>query len=122
MSDLELIFTMLGERVTTEISQNLLVISDAVALDECDEVARRIARERRTAEMRVTRKKRFGARVDVSEVAAPAPRNPYFLAEFFGVIEEQDAAAALTRDRRAHHAGRTGPQYYDIEIHAAPDR
>ena len=36
MNDLELIFTMLGERVTTEITRN----KDAEAFDECSEAAK----------------------------------------------------------------------------------
>src|SRR6185437_3867480 len=96
-------------------AERLFVIGDAVALDERDEVALRVAAERRDAEMRVSGEKILRAGVDVGEVAAPAARDADLLSGSHGMVDDQNRAAALARFDRAHHAGGTCTDHNNIE-------
>ena len=100
-----------GALVAEELAQRLLVPGDAVALDQRDEMARGVAREGRTAEVGVLREEIAPGRVQVGEVAAPAPRDADLLADLVVVIDQHYAPAALPRGRGAHHAGRAGTDY-----------
>src|SRR5207344_1051366 len=79
----------------------LLVPGDAMALDEIDEVARRVAGQRRAAEVGVPGVEVARADVEVGEVAAAAARDPDLLGDLLGVVEQDDRAAELAGDRRA---------------------
>ena len=48
----------------------------------------------------------------------PPPEMRIFSPSFGGVLEEQNAPAPAPRHGRAHHAGGTGAQDDDVEIHA----
>ena len=87
--------------VAEELAQLLLVPGDAVALDERDEIARRVARERGAAEVGILRQEVRRVGVQVGEVAAAAAGDADLLAERSVVLDEQHAAAALPR-RAAH--------------------
>src|SRR5438552_13570586 len=91
--------------VAEELAELLLVVGDAVTLDETDELRRRVACERRAAEIRVLRQKVRRPRVDVREVAPAAAGDADLFADDVIVLDEQHPAAALSGLRSAHHAG-----------------
>ena len=81
------------------------MVGDAVALDETNELRRRVACERRAAEIRVLRQKARRPRVDVREVAPAAAGDADLFADDVVVLDEQHPAAALPGLGGAHHAG-----------------
>ena len=101
--------------VAEQLAAVLLVPGDAVAPEQRQEVLRRVARQRRPAEMRVVGEEIGGPRVDVGEVAAAAARDTDLLGQPFGVIHQHHAQAALTGDRGTHHASGAGAENGDIE-------
>ncbi len=102
--------------VAEELSQFLLVIRDAVLLDQRDEMARRVARERGAAEIRILRQEVCRTGADVGEVAAAAAGDADLLAQQMVVLDQQHAAAALSGLRCAHHAGGAGADDDDVEF------
>ena len=66
--------------VAEQLAERLLVLGDAVALDQRDEVALRVAAQRRDAEVRIGRDEVLRAGVEVGEVAAPAAGDADLLA------------------------------------------
>src|SRR6202008_265364 len=93
---------------------------DAVAFDEREKVLRAIAAERRFGEMRIGRQEAIGRAVEIGEVAAAAARNQDLLSRTLGMVEQQDAAAALARGQRGHHAGCACAEDYRVEtMHVA---
>lgn len=72
--------------------------------DECDEICRRVASQRRLDKMRIRRKEVFGLAVEVGEIAASPARDENFLAQTVGALENGDAASALASLDRAHQA------------------
>src|SRR5258706_14299228 len=71
---------LLRPPVAEELAEGLLVPGNAVGLDERDEIARRVTRERRAAEVGIGREKIRGRRMEVGEVAAPSPGDANLLA------------------------------------------
>ncbi len=105
----------LARVVAEQLAAVLLVPRDAMAVDERDEVARRVARERRRRERRIAGQEVRRADVPVREVAAAAARDADLLGELRGVVDQHDRAAAASGHGRAHHAGRAGPDDGDVE-------
>src|SRR5690606_34231055 len=108
--------------VAEQLPQRLLVPGDAVALDQRQEVLRRVPAQRRLGEMGMGRDEPVGRRMDVSEVAAPAARDQHLLSRPLGAVEHEHPPAALPGLRRAHQPGGTGPQHYRIvtAVHGSP--
>ena len=52
----------------------------------------------------------------VGEVASAAAGDADFFGEFGGMVEQQDAAAALSGGRSTHHAGGAGTDYNKVEM------
>ena len=102
--------------VAEELPQRLLVIADAVLLDQRDDVGGREARQRRLGEVRVLGEKVFGAAVDVGEVAAAAAGDQDLLADALGVVEQDDAPSAPPGLDGAHHARRACAQHHHIYL------
>ena len=84
-----------AERVAEELAQRLLVLRDAVALDQCDEVARRVARQRRAAEIGIARQEFAGPALRLVKLQRPPPEMRIFSPSFAIVIDQQHAPAAL---------------------------
>ena len=105
---------VLRRAVAEELAQLLLVVRDPVPLDQRDEIAGRVPRERGAAEIRILREVVGRAGADVREVAAPAARDADLLAELVIVLDDEHAAAALPRLRRAHHAGGARADHDDV--------
>ncbi len=93
----------------------LLVPRDAVALHERDEVLRRVARERRAAEVRVVGQEVGRPRVAVREVAAAAARDADLLAHLRRMVDEQHARTELAGDAGAEEAGGAGTDDDGVE-------
>jgi hypothetical protein len=86
----------------------LLVPGDAVALDQGDEVGRRVAGEGGAAEVRIRRVEVPCIDRGVGEVAAAAARDADLLADALGVIDGDDAQAALRGEGRGEEPRRAG--------------
>ena len=65
--------------------------------------------------MRVGGEEAVGRGVEVGEVAAPAARDQDFLAGLAGMVDQQDAAAALAGLGGAHQPRRAGAEDDRIE-------
>jgi hypothetical protein len=104
--------------VAEELPLVLLVPADAVPLDQVDEIARRVARERRAAEVGIGRVEVVRSDVDVGEIAAAAARDADLLGDLLGVVDEDDRAAELATDRGAVQPG--GASADDRDVAAAP--
>lgn len=100
--------------VAEELALVLFVPGHVMALEQPEEVARRIARQRRAREMRIRRQIVVGAGVQVREVAAAAARDADLLGEPRRVIDQHDAAAELPGDRGAHHPGGARADHGDV--------
>src|SRR5690606_23484157 len=94
----------------------LLVVGNAVALDQLDEVRRRVARQRRLAEVRVRGDVVAGAGAGVGEVAASAAGHEDLLADAVGVLEHARAQPAATGGDRAHEAGGAAADDQDVAV------
>lgn len=79
--------------------------------DQSDEVPLRIAAERRYAEVRIGADESRGLSVQVREIAAPAARHQYLLADPVRAFKYDHATAALSCDDRTHEA--SGPSTND---------
>ncbi|MCY1372177.1 hypothetical protein D9M69_593630 [compost metagenome] len=111
---------VLGRAVAEQLALVLLMETDAVFLHQRDEVGRRVARERRAAEVRVLAQEVFvrRARIDVAvgEVGPAAARDADLLRHLFAVVEHQHAQAALARDTGTEKTGRTRADDDGVEI------
>src|SRR5258706_14040019 len=106
---------LLRALVAEKLAQGLLVIPDAVALDQGDEVLRREAREGGATKVRIAREEVFRAAMNVREVAAPAAGDADLLAQLAIVLDEQHPPPALARPGRAHHARGARADDDDVE-------
>jgi hypothetical protein len=113
---------LVAPAVAEQLPLVLLVPRDAVSLDEIDEIARRVARERRAAEVAVPGIEVARADLDVGEVAAAAARDADLLGDLVGMVEQHDRAAELPGDRRAVQAGGAGADDGDVEAHEGARR
>ncbi len=96
------------------------MVRDAVFFDECYEIGRSIAGERRFGEVWIGRKEILRAGVQVGEVAAAAAGDQDFLADSIRSFEHQNTPAALAGLNGTHQAGRAGSENDDVvfPIHA----
>ena len=101
--------------IAKQLPQRFLVIGDAVALHQLDEVELRIAGEGRAREMRILRQEVFCADVAIGEIAASAAGNADALADPGGVVNQQYTPPALPGLGGAHHAGGTGTDDDNVE-------
>ena len=104
-----------GTAVAELLAELLFVVRNPVPFDQVDEVPRRVARQRRSAEVAVLRKEIFRPGMDIGEVAAAPARYRDFLAHPITVLQEGHSAPALPSRQCAHHPGRAATDDYDIE-------
>ena len=102
--------------ITEQLPQRLFMKTDAVRLDERDEVVLGITAQCGLGEMRVSRNEPAGADIQIGEIAAPAAGDADFFSRCLGVIEHENAAALRACLRRTHHSRGTGPENDGIEI------
>ena len=101
-----------------ELAERLFVVGDAVLLDQRDEIALRVARQRRAGEVRVGGDEARGiVGVEVGEVAASAAGDEDFRADFGIVLEHQDAPAAPASMHGAVEPGRAGADDDGVKLH-----
>ncbi len=105
-----------GRAVAEQLPQRLLVPGDAVPLHQVEEIARRVAAERRLGEMRVGREIAVRRGPEIGEVAAPAAGDEDLPARLSGVVEHQHPPAPLPRHRRAHQPGPAGAEHDRVEL------
>src|SRR5690606_20533140 len=91
--------------VAEQLPEFLLVVRDAMALDQLDEVRGGMARQRRLAEMGVGRQVVRWRGAGVGEIAAPAAGHQDLLADLVRVLDHQHPQAALACGERAHEPG-----------------
>jgi hypothetical protein len=77
--------------VAEELALVLFVPGDAMALDQGDEVARRVARQGRAAEVGIGRVEVRRAGIDVGEIAASAAGDADLLGDLVRVVDDEDA-------------------------------
>src|SRR5690606_8929031 len=102
--------------ITKQLPAMLFVPTYAVAIDQTDEVARRIRRKRRAAKMRVRRDEIGRRNTRIREIAATATRNTDFLGQTFGVVHKDHAQTSLPRHRRRHHASSASPDDRKVKM------
>ncbi len=95
---------LLRRVVAEQLPELLLVIGDTVTLDHLDEMLRRVARQRRFAEMRIGGDEIGRSGAGIGEIAAAAAGHQDLLAAAVRVLDQADAAPALARDPRTHEA------------------
>lgn len=100
--------------VAEQLPARLLVISDAVFLDQRNEIMLRIAAQRRLAEVRIAGQKVRRCRVQVGEIAAPAAGNADFLGGPPRLLDHSHAATATSRNAGAHQARRASAEDNDV--------
>lgn len=86
-------------------------------LNEFDEIPRRVAGQRRFAEVRIAGNKIFGPRVDIRKIAAAAARDKNFAADLRVMFDDQNAPPAFSRFDRAKKAGRTAADNDAVVLH-----
>jgi hypothetical protein len=101
--------------VAEELSERLLVIGDAMPLDQCNEIALCVAAQGRDTEVRILREIILRACMQVGEIAAPATRYTDFLSGCLGVVHDQYGTPALRGFDGAHHACRASAYDHNID-------
>ena len=91
--------------IAKKLAQSLLVIRDAVFLDQGDEIGRGVAGQRRFGEVRIGRDEVFRRAVDVGEIAAAAAGDKNFLPQPLGAFEDGHPPPPLARFDGAHQSG-----------------
>jgi hypothetical protein len=107
---------VVGGAVAEELAEGLLVVGDAVLLDQGEEVLRGVAGERGLGEVRVGGEEVFRRGVEVGEVAAASAGDEDFLAGTVGVVEDEGAAAAAAGFDGAHEACGSGSEDEDVDF------
>jgi hypothetical protein len=111
---------LLAALITKQLAFVLLMPSDAVTIHQVNEVLGRETRQRRFTKVGIRGDEVLCLHDAVREVTSTATRDTNFFCEFFGVIKQYNALAALARHGRAHHARGTRTDYRDIKYrHAA---
>ena len=96
--------------IAKKLAESLLVIGNAMPLDKCDEIAWCVPGERGAGEVRIRREKSIRGAVEVGEIAAASAGDEYLFADLVGMIEDQDAAASLTRRDGGHESRGAGTE------------
>ena len=96
--------------IAEQLAECLFVIGDVVFMDEFNEMARRVERERGLGEVWVGGKKAARLAVNVGEVAAASAGDEDFTAGQAAVIEKGYAASTLAGHGCAHQARGSGSQ------------
>ena len=91
------------------------MIGDAVAFDHRNEMLGPVARQRRSAEMRIVRKKVLGPCAGIGEIAATTARHQDLLTAAVGVLNHPHPSTALTRRQRAEQSCRATADHQYIE-------
>jgi hypothetical protein len=101
---------LLRRAIAEELAEGFLVVADAMALNESDEISRRVAGERGFRKVGVCGEEIVGARVEVGEVAAASAGDEDLFADAVGVVEDEGASAASAGFDGAHESGGSGAE------------
>ena len=107
---------VLGRTVAKQLALVFFVKRDAVALQQGDEVLRRVARQGRAAKMRVLAEEVGRCGVAIGEVAAAAARDADFFGDFLAVVHQQHLEAALAGDAGAEQPGCPGAHHHHVKF------
>src|SRR5260370_16873703 len=89
--------------VTEKLAKSFLVIADAMAFDQGDEIVLRVAAERGFAEMRVGGKKALRRYFKIGEIAAAAARHENLAPPLISVFAHQHAPPPIPGPTRPPH-------------------
>jgi hypothetical protein len=107
--------------IAEKLAERFFMPGDAVSLHKIQEIARRVTRQGRAAEMFVRGIEFVRHAMQIGKIAAPAARNQDFLASLPRMVQHQHAAATARRGDRAHQPGRTCTQDQNIcVLHGHP--
>src|SRR3984957_2047425 len=87
---------------------------NAIALDQRDEIAWRVAAQRRGAKPRIVGEKISGRRVQIGKIAAPAAGDANLLSRMPRLLEQQHRAPAPAGNSGAHQARGGGAEDDDV--------
>src|ERR1700742_3902408 len=90
--------------IAEQLAQGLLVIRNAMLLNEGEEILWRVTSERRLGKVRIARQEVFRAAVDIGEIAAAAAGDENFLSRPLGKIEDGDAPSSFACFNGAHQS------------------
>ena len=107
---------IMGRAVAEKLPQGLLVVGNAMLLDQRDEIGGGVTSQRGFGEVRIRRDEVFRAAVDIGEIAAAPARDQDLLANTVGVLQHRDAAAALAGLNRAHQSGGAGAKDENVKL------
>lgn len=107
----------LGRIVAKQLPVIAFVVSDATPFNTGDKIPGGEARECRATKMRIAGKVIRRTNLSVGEIATPATGDADALADALGMIDKQNMPSTDTSLSGAHHTGRTGTDYDDIETH-----
>ena len=116
---LEQVYDLLRGAVAEQLAEFFLMPGDAMLFHQADEIARRVTRQRRAAEIRIGGKEILRPRAAVGEIAATAAGNADLLSQLLGMIDQQHAAPAFSCLDCAHDAGGAGADDDDVGAHGA---
>jgi hypothetical protein len=98
------------------LAEGLFVVGNSVFLDQRDEIGWGVTGEGGLGEMRIFGEEVFGLGVKIREVAAAAAGDEDFFADFFGTLEEHDAAAAFAGFDGAHQTSCAAAEDDYVEV------
>jgi hypothetical protein len=104
-----------GRAFEEELAKRALAPGDPLAVQQGDEVGRRVAAEGRDAKAGIVRQEAGRMDAQVGEVAPPAAGDADFLSGGPGVVQHQHPPPAHCGFGGAHHAGGAGPDHDDVE-------
>jgi len=99
-----------GGVIAEELAEGLFVIGDVVFVDQLEEVARGVERQRGFREVWIVGEKTIRFAMDIGEIAAASARDEDLTAGQAAVVEQRNAAAVLACDSSAHEACGSGSQ------------
>jgi len=106
---------LLRRSVAEELAEGLLVVSDAMTLNQGNEVRRRVAGERRFGKMPIGGEEVVRASVNIGEIAAASAGDEDLPARPIGTLEHGDAPAAAASFDSSHEASSAGAEDDDVE-------
>ena len=93
------------------------MVTDAVFLDQVDEIVRRVPRQGGFVKIWVFADEIRRPSMNIGEITSPPAADQNLLSDLFRVFEDQYLAAPRARGDRAKQSGRAGADYNDVFFH-----
>ena len=93
------------------------MVGNAVPAYHSDEVFGCVSRQRGLVKLRIAGNEMIGRRVDIGEIAAPAPRNPDLFPGFLVLLKDDNRSAAPAGLDGAHQTRRAGADDHYVVRH-----